>query len=668
MKLRLILGTVILSTQLGCTGSFRSLNSDELAFSSSTQLTEVQEFTKASEVIQAKCLQCHSSGGSAAVAPMDFASSAGFVNSGLVVPGDIDGSKLIARLKGYQPVVADQNFGPKNMPADSDLTSNEVQILKDWVMQLQVANQPQPTEQFVCTDQSDTGVTPAAILTKPQYINALSDLFGSGAVSNATAEIALIPEDARDPLTERRISGITKYHIEAYHRVAKKVSTYITSNNGRTNSVFGSCATGSSPNSSCVGAYLNGTAELIFRRQLTTAEKNRAKEVLNAGSTYRDGLANMLTYHLMAPQFIFVNEVGNQNDNATNFELSQFEIATRIALMTTDSVPDRTLLNAAEAGQLNDMQSLRSQVKRLLSTSRGKVKLKSVIKSWSSMDSTRDTQLLPNSLQQQHGSQNLEAEMISEVDQFLEHIVYSNTGDFSMMLKSKASFASSAELSKIYGHSANTQNPQMGGRRQGLLMRAPALTYDRARTGIIYRGVEFQRNVLCNELPAPPQEAFDMRNDDALTPAQLLNTANRDSVAHQTKEVGCQACHSLINPAGFAFENFGPFGEIRNSEAIFDSNGNFHQNMNIDTRTTVPTFGTKSVQVTDAVDLINHVADEPEGKACFTRQIFRRLKERKETNEDNCQLQAMYATVSNGSLLDAFVELVANPSNIRKKK
>ncbi|MEO0335197.1 MAG: DUF1588 domain-containing protein, partial [Pseudomonadota bacterium] len=153
-----------------------------------------------------------------------------------------------------------------------------------------------------------------------------------------------------------------------------------------------------------------------------------------------------------------------------------------------------------------------------------------------------------------------------------------------------------------------------------------------------------------------------------LTPQQLLNTANRDSVAHQTRDQSCAACHSLINPAGFAFEMFGPFGELRSQEAIFDENGDFHRNIALDTKTEVPTFKPKTAQVSDAADLIDHIAAEPEGKACFTRQMFRILKERKETANDECQLEAMYSTVSSGSVVDALADLIASPSNIRKQK
>ena len=116
MKVRLVLGTIILATQVACTGSMSAVNSDVGKFGSSTEFKEVQEFSKASEIIQAKCVHCHSAGGPAAVAPMNFSSSSEFVTSGLVVPGDIDGSKLLARLKGYQPVVASKGLGPTNMP------------------------------------------------------------------------------------------------------------------------------------------------------------------------------------------------------------------------------------------------------------------------------------------------------------------------------------------------------------------------------------------------------------------------------------------------------------------------------------------------------------------------------------------------------------------------
>ncbi|MEO0336362.1 MAG: DUF1592 domain-containing protein, partial [Pseudomonadota bacterium] len=401
-----------------------------MSSSSDSTVEEVQEFAKASAIIQANCVQCHAPGKSASVAPMNFGSSAEFIRAGLVVPGDVDRSKLIARLNGYEPVKASQGLGPRDMPVGGSLTDSQIEVLKQWVNQLDSLDQSQPSVQFTCVDDKATGMTPSQILTKNQYKNALADLFGGGAVSNASGEIVLVPDDSFNVLTRDRMTGMTKYHIEAYHRVAKKISAYVLASNSRVNSVFGSCASQANPDNTCVGYYLNNTAELIFRRNLTTAEKDRAKSLLYSGSNYREGLERMLTYHLIAPQFLFINEVGTSNYNAANFELSDFEVATRISLMAMDSIPDRALLNIAESGKLKDPVNLRTETLRLLNTPNGRAKVKSVLKTWSSMDVTRDTMLLPNSLQQQFGSNTLESEMVTEVDQFIEYVLYSNSGNF----------------------------------------------------------------------------------------------------------------------------------------------------------------------------------------------------------------------------------------------
>ena len=382
MNYKLSVGAILMITQLGCTAGLESYHEGTVS-SEANDFNEVVEFTEATKIIQARCVHCHSSGGTAAVAPMDFATSFEFVQSGLVVPGDVDASKLIARLKGYVPVTASQNLGPMNMPADGALSANEIDVLKKWVIQLKNSNPPAPTQLFACSDQKATGMTPSQSLTKTQYINALTDVFGSGAVNFASTEISLVPDDSYDALTKQRLSGLTKYHLEAYHRVALKITSYILADNSRITNIFGSCAAGSSPDVGCIGYFLNNTAELIFRKKLTTAEKNQVKSVQRSDSDYKEGLRRMLTYSLMAPQFLFVTELGNNNDTQTNFALSGFEIATRIALMAADSIPDRALLDAAEKGELSDINNVKLHTLRLLTTAHGRAKIKRVLKDWS---------------------------------------------------------------------------------------------------------------------------------------------------------------------------------------------------------------------------------------------------------------------------------------------
>jgi hypothetical protein len=105
------------------------------------------------------------------------------------------------------------------------------------------------------------------------------------------------------------------------------------------------------------------------------------------------------------------------------------------------------------------------------------------------------------------------------------------------------------------------------GRRAGVLTHPymmSVLAYSGA-TSPIHRGVFLARNVLGNVLK-PPQEAVAPLAPD-LHP--LLST--RERVELQTSDVSCQTCHTMINPLGFALEEFDAIGRHRTSEIRGDA-------------------------------------------------------------------------------------------------
>jgi hypothetical protein len=78
-----------------------------------------------------------------------------------------------------------------------------------------------------------------------------------------------------------------------------------------------------------------------------------------------------------------------------------------------------------------------------------------------------------------------------------------------------------------------------------------------ATTSPIHRGVFLARSVLGNVLK-PPQEAV-----APLPAAEHPDLTTRERVALQTSAVACQTCHTLINPLGFALEEFDEVGRYR---------------------------------------------------------------------------------------------------------
>src|SRR5262249_47758637 len=162
-----------------------------------------------------------------------------------------------------------------------------------------------------------------------------------------------------------------------------------------------------------------------------------------ATGTYLEKLGVLLAYHLQTPWFTNRIELGTgAADTAPTFALTPFEVAARVAFATTDSAPDATLFHAAAANELSTRAQLEAQARRLFATDRGKVKIRSILHNYIGNPSPSDlTVLPPDVLAGLHAPAGLSTTMFTELDQFIDHIVWEKNGSLVDLLTSQASFA-----------------------------------------------------------------------------------------------------------------------------------------------------------------------------------------------------------------------------------
>ncbi|MCB9677642.1 MAG: DUF1588 domain-containing protein [Alphaproteobacteria bacterium] len=146
---------------------------------------------------------------------------------------------------------------------------------------------------------------------------------------------------------------------------------------------------------------------------------------------------------------------------------------------------------------------------------------------------------------------------------------------------------------------------------------------------IIHRGKWMREKLLCQSVP--PLELVTV--EAKLLPSDGTLRA-RDRV-QQSIEVHneCMACHQYMNALGYAFETYNHAGYVRADDHGFAPDGS----------TTIDNFPDPSLNgtYTDAVDLMETLADSEYVKRCFIRQTFRYFAGRDETPEDSCALTEM---------------------------
>lgn len=102
--------------------------------------------------------------------------------------------------------------------------------------------------------------------------------------------------------------------------------------------------------------------------------------------------------------------------------------------------------------------------------------------------------------------------------------------------------------------------------RGGLMTQASLLklTTNGTYTSPITRGVWLLDNLLGMPIPPPPV------NVEALVPDEEDGLTIKEALAKHTEDPKCAQCHRLIDPVGFALENFDVIGNWRENYRITD--------------------------------------------------------------------------------------------------
>ena len=240
-----------------------------------------------------------------------------------------------------------------------------------------------------------------------------------------------------------------------------------------------------------------------------------------------------------------------------------FATAARLSFGLWDSLPDQPLREAAAKNQLATPDQVRRQAERMVTDRRTRAKLRDFLLAWLRVDLapelTKDPSLFGDI------SPAVVADLRTSLELFLDDVVW-RSGDFRRLFTDDEVYLN-GRLAPLYGvalpATAAFQRVRLDDGRRGGFVCHPYLlsvfSYSKV-TSPIHRGVFLARNVLGNVLK-PPQEAI-----APLAPDQHPDLTTRERVALQTKAVACQTCHTMINPLGFALEDFDAIGRSRTTE------------------------------------------------------------------------------------------------------
>jgi|GEM_PF-2069856 hypothetical protein len=241
-----------------------------------------------------------------------------------------------------------------------------------------------------------------------------------------------------------------------------------------------------------------------------------------------------------------------------------------------------------------------------------------------------------------------------ETYNFVGRMTFDANGTYSDLLLNNSYWMNGTMVEYLTGFSpaANyvTRIQNLPG-RAGLLTRAQFLYTGNADSHPINRGVFIRRRLLCDQLPSPSPDALPDRA--ITTPDANTNLTTRQRYEQKTSQRSCQGCHNLINPLGFALENFDSFGRDRTgrSEPVYTTAKNADGSTSAQVANRLPINArvnnvyigaNENVAAIDgAVEMSQMLASSGKSQMCFARQLFRHTMGRFETSQDGCLLQYM---------------------------
>lgn len=312
---------------------------------------------------------------------------------------------------------------------------------------------------------------------------------------------------------------------------------------------------------------LHAFANAAFRRPVSTSEiqpyLDLFGQVTQNGGNFTSSLKTVAVAMLTSPDFLYLPEPPGKLDD--------YAVASRLSYTFWRSMPDEALLKLASSGKLHDADVLRQQVDRMLADPKAVRFYNDFTDGWLRL---RDIDFTaPDSKLYPEYDDSLRYSMLEETRAFFREMVENNLptsniadSDFAMLNRR---LAVHYELPAVQGMEIRKVKLPAGSVRGGILSQASVLkvSANGTNTSPVVRGAYFLDCILGSPPPPPPPGIPGVEPDirGATTLRQILDKHRNDE--------NCNSCHNIIDPPGFALENFDVIGGYREQFRTSDRKG-----------------------------------------------------------------------------------------------
>ncbi len=321
----------------------------------------------------------------------------------------------------------------------------------------------------------------------------------------------------------------------------------------------------------CAQKILTTLARRAYRRPITAQETTTLMSFYDQG--YKDGkfyagVERGLERILADPSFTFRTEAVPVNLAAgKTYRISDLELASRLSFFLWSSIPDDTLLNLAAQNKLHEPAVLDAQVKRMLADPKSDQMVVNFAGQWLNLRGMASVFPIPGIFPD--WDDNLRAALRKETELFVGAVVHEDRSVLDL-LDGNFTFVNE-RLAKHYGisgvYGSNFRKVELAPEfdyRRGLLGKGAIETVSAYpnRTTPTVRGKDMMLFFLGVSPPDPPPNvnfpAFSASATHSLTKPTM-----REQIEMHRAHEPCATCHKIMDPIGFALENFDAIGKWR---------------------------------------------------------------------------------------------------------
>ncbi len=318
----------------------------------------------------------------------------------------------------------------------------------------------------------------------------------------------------------------------------------------------------------CARKIIASLAQRAFRRPVNDTLLQPLMGFYDSGSKaggFEAGVRDALAAVLASPYFLYRTEGGDSSGGTHT--LTDVELASRLSFFLWGSIPDEELLATAIRGDLSKPAVLDTQVRRMLADPKAESLTTDFGFQWLGMSKMDEIEADTRQFKNATGMLDVRPFLKRELELFLDSVLRSDQ-PVTALLDADYTFLNEP-LAQLYGI-----NTVKGGQfrrvtlkdsvRHGLLGKGAVLmvTAYPNRTSPVLRGV-WILNRLLGSLPYLPPPGAGVFKD----PPRAKPATQRERLELHRQNPTCMMCHGVMDPLGFALENFDTIGQYRTRDS-----------------------------------------------------------------------------------------------------